>query len=85
MSQFIAKPFQNYILKEIRELFRENLLPNLGGKIPDTAFLPDRVALNRLNQNGLFTPDGIYLQQREANHIRQRFPLENTLKVTKNF
>ncbi|XP_055634150.1 uncharacterized protein LOC129774437 [Toxorhynchites rutilus septentrionalis] len=47
-----------------RQLFREQVLPHTGGKIPDSAFHTDRLALNRLQQDGIAIPDGILLQQR---------------------
>ncbi|XP_018322622.1 uncharacterized protein LOC108735249 [Agrilus planipennis] len=39
--------------KQKRQLFRENVLPDLGGKIPEFAYRPDRISLNVLNQNGV--------------------------------
>ncbi|KAK9753960.1 hypothetical protein QE152_g1479 [Popillia japonica] len=40
------------------QLFRENLMPQFGGKIPETAFNRDRLTLNRFNQNGLYSFGG---------------------------
>lgn len=78
----ITKVFNKQIIfQHFHQLFRENLLPNLGGKIPDAAFHPQRVTLNRFNQNGLYSPDGIYLQQRDVNLLHQRIPFRKTLKV----
>uniref|UniRef100_A0A182NQT6 Uncharacterized protein n=1 Tax=Anopheles dirus TaxID=7168 RepID=A0A182NQT6_9DIPT len=47
-----------------RQLFREQVLPHAGGKIPDSAFLTDRLALNRLQKDGIAVPDGVLLEQR---------------------
>lgn len=40
------------------------MLPHKGGKIPDTAFHSDRLALNRLQKEGIAIPDGVILEQR---------------------
>ncbi|XP_050082427.1 uncharacterized protein LOC126569407 [Anopheles aquasalis] len=48
-----------------RQLFREQVLPHAGGKIPDSAFLTDRLALNRLQKDGIAVPDGVLLEQRQ--------------------
>ncbi|KAJ4428517.1 hypothetical protein ANN_24559 [Periplaneta americana] len=47
-----------------RQIFREQVLPHSGGKIPDDAFRADRLALNRLNKDGISVPDGIVLDAR---------------------
>jgi hypothetical protein len=47
-----------------RQIFREQVLPHSGGKIPDDAFRADRLALNRLNKDGISVPDGILLDAR---------------------
>lgn len=47
-----------------RQLYREHLLPQKGGKIPDSAFHVDRLAANRLNKEGISIPDGVLLEQR---------------------
>ncbi|KAL1131609.1 hypothetical protein AAG570_011223, partial [Ranatra chinensis] len=47
-----------------RQIFREQLLPHSGGKIPEGAFRSDRLALNRLNKEGIAIPDGILLESR---------------------
>ncbi|EAT42882.1 AAEL005624-PA [Aedes aegypti] len=47
-----------------RQLFREQVLPHAGGKIPDSAFHTDRLALNRLQKDGIAVPDGVLLEQR---------------------
>jgi hypothetical protein len=39
-------------------------LPHSGGKIPEDAFRSDRLALNRLNKEGIAIPDGILLETR---------------------
>jgi len=45
-------------------LFREQVLPYFGGKIPDSAFKADRLALNMLNKEGISVPDGILFEAR---------------------
>jgi hypothetical protein len=40
------------------------VLPHAGGKIPAHAFHTDRLALNRLQKEGIAIPDGILLEQR---------------------
>lgn len=52
-----------YILQK-RQLYREQVLPHAGGKIPETAFQTDRLALNRLQKEGIAIPDGVILEQR---------------------
>ncbi|OAD59533.1 hypothetical protein WN48_09056 [Eufriesea mexicana] len=47
--------------KRKRQIFREQVLPALGGKIPEEAFKTDRLALNRLNKEGITVPDGVIL------------------------
>ncbi|XP_058455731.1 uncharacterized protein LOC131433023 [Malaya genurostris] len=47
-----------------RQLFREQVLPHAGGKIPDSAFHTDRLALNQLQKEGIAVPDGVLLEQR---------------------
>nr|XP_012227691.1 PREDICTED: uncharacterized protein LOC105675267 [Linepithema humile] len=54
--------------KRKRQIFREQVLPALGGKIPEEAFRTDRLALNRLNKEGITVPDGIVL---DARHIHK--------------
>jgi hypothetical protein len=39
-------------------------LPYFGGKIPDSAFRADRLALNMLNKEGISVPDGILFEAR---------------------
>ncbi|XP_058061072.1 uncharacterized protein LOC131211572 [Anopheles bellator] len=59
---------KHYALSHIirkRQLFREQVLPHAGGKIPDSAFLTDRLALNRLQTDGIAVPDGVLLEQRQ--------------------
>lgn len=45
-------------------MYREQVSPHLGGKIPDTAFHTDRLALNQLQKVGIAIPDGVFLEQR---------------------
>ncbi|XP_017782262.1 PREDICTED: uncharacterized protein LOC108566745 [Nicrophorus vespilloides] len=45
-----------------RQLFREQLLPHMGGKVPESAFWTDRLALNQLNARGIYSSTGIYLE-----------------------
>lgn len=40
------------------------MLPHVGGKIPEAAFETDRLALNRLQKEGIAIPDGVLLEQR---------------------
>uniref|UniRef100_W8BKP4 Uncharacterized protein n=1 Tax=Ceratitis capitata TaxID=7213 RepID=W8BKP4_CERCA len=47
-----------------RQIYREQVLPHAGGKIPDTAFETDRLFLNRLQTNGISVPDGVVTEQR---------------------
>lgn len=65
-----------------RQLFREHLLPHQGGKIPDSAFVPERISLNRLNQNGFYTLDGVVLEQKspDVHHTAKKYP-PPTIKV----
>lgn len=62
------------------QLFRENLMPQFGGKIPETAFNRDRLTLNRFNQNGLYSSDGEYIEQRPLIYHNKHL-IYNTLKV----
>ncbi|XP_043279257.1 uncharacterized protein [Venturia canescens] len=48
-----------------RQIYREQVLPALGGKIPEEAFRTDRLALNRLNKQGITVIDGVLLEARE--------------------
>lgn len=52
------------MLVQKRQIYREQVLPHAGGKIPDTAFDPDRLFLNRLQKEGIAVPDGRMLQPR---------------------
>lgn len=52
--------------KQKRQIFREQVLPALGGKIPEDAFRRDRLALNRLNKEGITIVDGVTLEARHA-------------------
>ncbi|XP_054734651.1 uncharacterized protein LOC129242117 [Anastrepha obliqua] len=47
-----------------RQIYREQVLPHAGGKIPDTAFETDRLFLNRLQKEGISVPDGVVTEQR---------------------
>lgn len=47
-----------------RQIYREQVQPHSGGKIPDSAFETDRLILNRLQKEGIAVPDGITLEQR---------------------
>lgn len=40
------------------------MLPHVGGKVPESAFETDRLALNRLQKEGIAIPDGVLLEQR---------------------
>lgn len=52
-----------------RQIYREQVLPHAGGKIPDTAFETDRLFLNRLQKEGISVPDGIVPEQRNPQVI----------------
>lgn len=52
------------VIRQKRQIYREQVLPHAGGKIPDTAFNIDRLALNRLQKEGIAIPDGVSLEQR---------------------
>ncbi|XP_076631345.1 uncharacterized protein LOC143346765 [Colletes latitarsis] len=58
--------------KQKRQIFREQVLPALGGKIPEEAFKTDRLALNRLNKEGITIPDGVVLDARHVHKHSQR-------------
>ncbi|XP_037810130.1 uncharacterized protein LOC119602603 [Lucilia sericata] len=47
-----------------RQIYREQVLPHAGGRIPDTAFETDRLFLNQLQKDGIAVPDGIVPEQR---------------------
>ncbi|XP_025195506.1 uncharacterized protein LOC112594756 [Melanaphis sacchari] len=57
--------------KQKRQLFHENLLPYFGGKIPESAFQADRLALNMLNKEGISVPDGILFEARPKESFHQ--------------
>ncbi|XP_025404951.1 uncharacterized protein LOC112679381 isoform X2 [Sipha flava] len=57
--------------KQKRQLFRENVLPFFGGKIPDSAFEADRLALNMLNKEGISVPDGVLFEARPKESFYQ--------------
>ncbi|XP_015585753.1 uncharacterized protein LOC107263263 [Cephus cinctus] len=68
--------------KQKRQIYREQVLPALGGKIPDEAFRSDRLALNRLNKEGITTPDGVVLIGREVQkHPQKERSMPELLKV----
>ncbi|XP_063226954.1 uncharacterized protein LOC134533365 [Bacillus rossius redtenbacheri] len=50
--------------KTKRQIFREYVNPHSGGKIPEGAFRADRLALNKLNKDGISIPDGVLLETR---------------------
>ncbi|KAG4072138.1 hypothetical protein HA402_015637 [Bradysia odoriphaga] len=52
------------VVSKTIQLYREQVSPHLGGKIPDSAFHTDRLALNQLQKNGIAIPDGVILEQR---------------------
>lgn len=55
----------------------------MGGKIPDAAFETDRLALNRLQKEGIAIPDGILLEQR--NPQVQHFTEDQNLILNRIF
>ncbi|XP_061395597.1 uncharacterized protein LOC133331211 [Musca vetustissima] len=56
-----------------RQIYREQVLPHAGGRIPDTAFETDRLFLNQLQKDGIAVPDGILPEQRN----QQVYPFFN--------
>lgn len=64
ISEFLLSVNSQHVLKK-RQLYREQVLPHAGGKIPDSAFQVDRLALNRLQAEGIAVPDGVLLEQRK--------------------
>lgn len=64
--------------KEKRQIFREQVLPALGGKIPEEAFKHDRLALNRLNKEGITIEDR---HPRVKNHHQKHSMSKDILKV----
>ncbi|KAK7874398.1 hypothetical protein R5R35_001494 [Gryllus longicercus] len=67
--------------KTKRQIFREQVLPQRGGKIPEEAFRVDRLALNRLNKDGIAVPDGVLLdaRRRAQHHPRHNSDLERSV------
>lgn len=73
------------ILQQKRQLFREHLLPARGGKIPQDAFLLERVSLNRLNQLGVYNAEGNLAEKRHHDHPHHgNHVLPKTIKVIKD-
>lgn len=60
-----------FCAQQKRQLFREHLLPYFGGKIPDSAFLADRLSLNMLNKEGISVPDGVLFEARPKDSFYQ--------------
>lgn len=56
------------MLQHKRQIFREQVNPHTGGKIPEDAFRADRLALNKLQQAGFSVPDGVALHWRGHGH-----------------
>ncbi|CAB3371606.1 Hypothetical predicted protein [Cloeon dipterum] len=56
--------------KAKRQIFREQVLPHNGGKIPESAFRSDRLALNKLQKLGVAVPDGVSLDARTNSVFR---------------
>ncbi|XP_076757232.1 uncharacterized protein LOC143427189 [Xylocopa sonorina] len=67
--------------KQKRQIFREQVLPALGGKIPEEAFRSDRLALNRLNKEGISIPDGVVLHARNVHKHAQ--PVQTVPEILK--
>ncbi|XP_017796858.1 PREDICTED: uncharacterized protein LOC108578109 [Habropoda laboriosa] len=68
--------------KQKRQIFREQVLPALGGKIPEEAFRTDRLALNRLNKEGITVPDGVVLDGRSVHkHTQHVQTMPEVIKV----
>ncbi|XP_051167720.1 uncharacterized protein LOC127285642 [Leptopilina boulardi] len=64
--------------KEKRQIFREQVLPALGGKIPEEAFKTERLALNRLNKEGITIEDR---HPRVKHHHQKHSSSKDILKV----
>uniref|UniRef100_A0A1A9UG19 Zasp-like motif domain-containing protein n=1 Tax=Glossina austeni TaxID=7395 RepID=A0A1A9UG19_GLOAU len=47
-----------------RQIYREQVLPHAGGRVPDTAFETERLFLNQLQKDGISVPDGVVPEQR---------------------
>ncbi|CAK9797789.1 hypothetical protein ANTPLA_LOCUS1341 [Anthophora plagiata] len=80
----IAVFFVAHVLakKQKRQIFREQVLPALGGKIPEEAFRTDRLALNRLNKEGITAPDGVVLDARTVHkHAQHVQSMPEVIKV----
>ncbi|XP_026470528.1 uncharacterized protein LOC113374774 [Ctenocephalides felis] len=74
----------NASAKQKRQIFREQVQPHSGGRIPTSAFRADRLALNQLNKQGITIPDGILLEHRS----HEAFPYQSrqrSVKVIKVF
>lgn len=56
-------------IRQKRQIYREQVQPHTGGKIPDSAFETDRLFLNRLQKEGIAVPDGVVLEQRNPKVI----------------
>lgn len=59
-----AVAVERRVLRVKRQIYREQVLPEFGGKIPESAFETDRLLLNRLQKEGIAIPDGVILQPR---------------------
>lgn len=68
---FNVNLLSKFCSQQKRQLFRENVLPYFGGKIPDSAFRADRLALNMLNKEGISVPDGILFEARPRESYHQ--------------
>ncbi|KAF0771325.1 Chitin-binding type-2 domain-containing protein [Aphis craccivora] len=68
---YTSKKILNETMNQKRQLFHENLLPYFGGKIPESAFQADRLALNMLNKEGISVPDGILFEARPKESFHQ--------------
>lgn len=74
-----------FLFQQKRQIFREQVLPHAGGKIPEDAFRSDRLALNRLNKEGIAVPDGILFEARhhDSHHNSHRHDPDISASIIK--
>jgi hypothetical protein len=71
------------MLQSKRQIFREQVLPHSGGKIPESAFRSDRLALNKLQKLGVAIPDGVSLEPRYNSALRVNHDPEHEYTVVR--
>lgn len=75
LNSFFNEIFGETRILKKRQIYREQVLPHAGGKIPESAFEVDRLALNRLQREGIAIPDGVVLEQRA--HQVYQYPVRS--------